>query len=278
MAQIEGDVFAGAVVRSVSIENLINQRTAVLRDVRTALETLNAAEDLAIAAHLGFPRICLEGNYGRTAQSITGPHSEIVDAVFEKMRKEIDAGAWKYLMHESGLRTFMDAQSRKQWDEQIGKETVPDLTWQTIEATFSSLYAARGEMFERGVIECFRRLSWHYKTNLPQKFGKRIVMPHIYLYGHTNPRVTDELDDLIRVFCVLEKRPEPDHREGVQTLLGKAEAEPGRWRKSCENDYLHIKVFKNGNGHILFKKLELVEQLNKIIAKHYPNALAAPRK
>ena len=55
-------------------------------------------------------------------------------------------------------------------------------------------------------------------------------MPHIYLYGHTNPRVTDELDDLIRVFCVLEKRPEPDHREGVQTLLGKAEAEPGRWR------------------------------------------------
>jgi len=36
-------------------------------------------------------------------------------------------------------------------------------------------------------------------------------------------------------------------------------------------------VFGNGNAAITFKKPELVEKLNKIIAKHFPGALPAPK-
>jgi len=43
----------------------------------------------------------------------------------------------------------------------------------------------------------------------------------------------------------------------------------------AENDYFHLRWFKNGNGHLTFKRADLVEQMNRILAKHYPNALAS---
>ena len=46
---------------------------------------------------------------------------------------------------------------------------------------------------------------------------------------------------------------------------------------SLENDYIHLTWFKNGNGHITFKRVDLVDHLNRIIAKHFPGALPACR-
>ena len=46
---------------------------------------------------------------------------------------------------------------------------------------------------------------------------------------------------------------------------------------TAETEYLSIKCFKNTNAHITFKRLDLVEKMNKIIAKHYPGALPAPK-
>ncbi|WP_289472880.1 DUF4942 domain-containing protein, partial [Klebsiella pneumoniae] len=88
----------------------------------------------------------------------------------------IDTRGWDYLLSESALRTFMDAKAREQWNRQISEGDVPEFTVANIEATFAQLYGARGDMFERGVIECFRRLSWNYRTNQPFKFGKRIIV------------------------------------------------------------------------------------------------------
>ncbi len=149
---------------------------------------------------------------------------------------------------------------------------VPELTAANIEATFVQLYGARGDMFERGVIACFRRLSWDYKTNQPLKFGKRIIVRYLFDHGSPNHRVTDELDDLIRVFCVLDGKPEPDHRHGAYCLVSDARQER---RTEAENDYLRLRWCKNGNGHLTFRRPDLVDQMNLILAKHHPNALAS---
>src|ERR1700726_622839 len=75
-------------------------------------------------------------------------------------------------------------------------------------------------MFDQGVIECFKKLSWEYKTNLPQKFGKRIIVSYLtYPYG-INSSAVDRLDDLMRVFHVLDGKPEADYRQGCYVQLG----------------------------------------------------------
>lgn len=259
-------------VKSISIVNLANQRVAVVERVRTALDLLGEAQALAKAAHLGFPRLVLDESYGcRGRPTITGEYAKR-DEAEAAMVRIIDIRGWDYLLSESGLRTFMDAKAREQWSNQIAEGDVPELTAANIEATFAQLYGARGDMFERGVLQCFQRLSWDYKSNLPFRFGKRIIVRYLLSSGSTNFRVTNELDDLIRVFCILDGKPEPDHRNGAHCLV--SDTRQAR-RTEAENDYFHLRWFKNGNGHLTFKRTDLIDKMNLILAKHYPNALAS---
>ncbi|WP_431821310.1 DUF4942 domain-containing protein [Burkholderia sp. F1] len=259
-------------VPSISVTNLANQRVAVVERVRAALDLLGEAQVLAKAAHLGFPRLVIDESYGcRGRPTVTGEYAKRDEAEAAIVRL-IDVRGWDYLLSESGLRTFMDAKAREQWSNQVTEGDVPELTAANIEATFAQLYGARGDMFERGVLQCFRRLSWDYKTNQPFKFGKRIIVKYLLPQGSTNHRVTDELDDLIRVFSVLDGQPEPDHRHGAYCLISDAQCVR---QTEAENAYFHLRWFKNGNGHLTFKRTELVEKMNKILAMHFPNALAS---
>ena len=259
-------------VKSISITNLANQRAAVVERVRQALDLLAEAEQLARAAHLGFPRLVLDDSYGcRGRPTITGEYAKR-DEAEAAIVSVIDTRGWSYLLSESGLRTFMDARAREQWNKQLAEGYVPELSAANIEATFAQLYGSRSDMFERGVLQCFRRLSWDYRTNQPFNFGKRIIVKYLLSQGSTNHRVTDELDDLIRAFCVLDGLPEPDHRHGAYCLV--SDARQAR-QAEAENTYFHLRWFKNGNGHLLFKRLDLVEKMNLILAKHFPNALAS---
>ncbi|WP_009909948.1 DUF4942 domain-containing protein [Burkholderia thailandensis] len=259
-------------VKSISITNLANQRVAVVERVRRALDLLAEAEQLAKATHLGFPRLVMDDAYAcRGRPTVTGDYAKR-DEAEDAIVRVIDVRGWSYLLSESGLRTFMDAQAREQWDRQLADGDVPELTAANIEATFTQLYGTRGDMFERGVLQCFRRLSWDYRSNQPFKFGKRIIVTYLLSSDSPNHRVTDELDDLIRVFCVLDGKPEPDHRHGAYVLV--SDARQAR-RTEAENAYFHLRFFKNGNGHLTFKRPDLVEKMNQILAKHYPNALAS---
>jgi hypothetical protein len=261
-------------VKSVSIENMLNQRAAVMEKIEAAIVLLRDAHTISAAAHLGFPRIQLSTN--RYALH-TMLDDDRIDDTRKAIAQEVDSEAWAYLMKESGLRTFMDAKARAEFDKQIYDKSCPALTYDTVAETFKGLYSARGEMFERGVILVFKSLSWDYKTNRPYSFGKRIVLRNLRgkadgrLYsgfGFLNNRSCDELDDLVRVFSVLDGKPEPDHRHAMYAQISAAGSS-----SELEADYFQVRWFKNGNGHLTFKRSDLVNKMNKILAKHYPNAL-----
>lgn len=265
---------ATQLVKSVSVANMVNQRAAALAKLRRALDLIAEANRLAAHAHVGFPVIGIETNGRRCGIRITGEYANRPD-VEARILQDIDSYAWGYLMRESGLRSLMDATARARWDEQIHGGKVPELTQENIEATFTSLYDSRATMFERGVVECFRGLSWDYKTNSPCKFGKRIILGYLFSHGVPNHAATDKLDDLMRVFHVLDSRPEPDFRNGVYRLVWDARHEQ---QAEAENDYVSLRWFKKGSGHVTFKRLDLVDAMNRIIAKHYPGALPEARR
>lgn len=271
---MKAQVFEGALVKSISIENLLAQRDSIMDRVRKAIDILLEADAITTASGIGsreyrdFPYM-LQGNdhYRRT--------DLLDDKATEQIRKRLDACAWQHLMNESGMRTLMDAKARQEWDDRIEKCETPVLTDQNIRATFGDMYSARAEIFDRGVIACFKSLSWCYKTNQPFRFGKRIVVEYMRnkvtggeRLGYPNIHKCEQLDDLVRVLSVLEGKPEPDHRNGIYTLLHRIE------ERDVDTTYLSIRSFKNGNGHITFKRLDLVEKMNKILTKHYPGALA----
>jgi hypothetical protein len=278
MSDEDADLNFQAPIRSVSLENMVRMRAAVLERLEQALRLFEEAAMIAKQANLGLPviQICPERHISGTSVYNT-PHAR------EAFRVAVDRIAWNHLLKESGLRTFMDAEARAQWDDQLQKANdVPSFTLENIEATFGALYASRGEMFERGVIRCFKRLSWDYKTNQPFRFGKRIVLNHLFSpykgavngVGFLSTHTTNELDDLLRVFHVLDGKPEPDHRQGMYHQISQVENKAREW----DGEYFHLRWFKKGSAHLTFKRMDLVEELNKIIAKHYPGALPDGRR
>lgn len=266
------------IVKSIIVANLLNQRAAVLQRVNAAMALLREAREIAERANVGWPRFRLDGvQYSIDPTNLDDKGADESEAV---VRKIVDRGAWQYLMNESGLRTFMDTTAREKWNRSIDKGDYPELTEGNVEATFTMLYDARGDMFERGVIECFRQLSWDYKTNQPFKFGKRIILEYVRSHVSGAPGTslgyssyngkTDKLDDLSRVFSILDGKPEPDHRNGWQRRLSAV-------TKTTDDDatdgYISVRQFRNGNGHATFLRPDLVEKLNAILAKHYPGAI-----
>jgi hypothetical protein len=280
-----------ALVPSVSIANMVNQRAAMMERLQQACGLIQEAAEIAEAAHLGMPRMLVSREYGRHSGEVSiaaarlktdssgqpwGLERSPQADLDRTLRLGIDAAAWQYLMHESGLRSFMDATARKKWDEAVSTGDIPEFNEPNVRSTFSMLHDSRGEMFERGVIACFKGLAWDYKTNLPQKFGKRIILS--YLTGWHSYEKHNQLDDLLRVMHILDGKPEPDHRASVGQLMRAAGLDGyGAKAGQCENDYLHIRTFMNTNGHITFKRSDLVDKMNLIIAKHYSGALPAPK-
>ena len=263
-------------IPSLSIANLLQQREAVLTLFREALDKLEQAHTLATAARVGFPDLLMARGWRGHGLHMTGEFANTT-TLLETFQACVDAGGWTTLLQDSGLRSMMSASKRKEVDEQIGAEKVPELTREAIRATFATLHDSRVDMFEQGVIECFRRLSWDYKTNLPQKFGKRIVMRYVTSYGSANHTQTDHLDDLLRVFHLCDGNPEADHRSASYGLISSAMQASSLWPKRAENEYVAVRLFKNQNGHVTFKRSDLIQRLNRIIAKHYPDALPAPK-
>lgn len=264
------------IIPSLSIEALLARRDAAVACLERIRDAAAEYADIGETLELG------KGYDGPTAQykwrePLDGHRSDGLPVVadskwFARSKKAIDAALWEYLLALSGMRTFMDAQAKREWSEVIDKLNTPELTADVVHATFADLRSRREGFFERGVVSLFRRLSWHYKTNKPQRFGKRLILKHVIdAYGFASQSTCEALDDLIRACHILDKKPEPDHRQGIYRALSAGlDRKPREW----QDEYLHIRTFKNGNGHLTFRRLDLVEELNLILHKHHPDALA----
>lgn len=251
-------------IPSVAIDRVISAHDAALVCLREAVAKIDEAatliETISRNTFIWSEVINCIAELRYRRDHINHPQN---DARFAKL---VGSGAWDFLLHESGIRSFMSARLRDDWDKQIRKAEVPEFTVENIAATFQALYADRAIMFEQGIVELFRGLSWCYRTNMPQRFGKRLIVKHA-----TSSFGSSRLDDLNRAFHVLEGRPEPDHRSGMY-----AHTFSRRPPFQVDLDYFSMRVFRNANAHLCFKDMALVDRLNEIIAKHYPGALPPP--
>jgi hypothetical protein len=278
---------SGPVIPSTDLEALLARRDAAVGQLRTIAGAVAAYRDVGDAIwpppkegeeHRGAGSSSARFTFDEpTNQQARGRgHWLGDDRWLEASIAAVDASLWDHLLDATGLRTFLDHKAREEWREQIEQRRTPPLTPENVRATFQGLHARRGEFFERGVCAVFRSLSWDYKTNRPHAFGRRIVVRGVHgAYGFPDSRRCDLLDDLERAFHVLDGKPEPDHREGTyQRLSRRNRSDAG---SPLGDAYLSIRTFKNGNAHVTFLRPDLVDEMNRILARHYPDALPPAR-
>lgn len=201
------------------------------------------------------------------------------ETAMKAITRNLDRGIWRDLMKKSGMLSIMDAQARDQWYRNLEGENIPAVSEANILSTFEQLHLNKGDVFERGVINVFKGLSWDYKSNSPCKFGKKIIVTGLVKYDRWGFGLNwgwrrDRLSDLERMLMLLDGKPVPDNRADVTRRLADHIHE-NRHSNRYEDEMFAIKYFQKGTAHITFKRQELVDKLNDIIARHYPGMLAS---
>ncbi|AYO39811.1 DUF4942 domain-containing protein [Serratia sp. P2ACOL2] len=261
------------VICSTSIERIVTGRNAALGQIEMLIQQLTDISTLTRS--IG----------GKTALDWAMRQDfrcgcwlmEKSETAMKAITRNLDRGIWRDLMKRSGMLSLMDAQARDQWYNSLEKDDIPAISEANILSTFEQLHQSKGDVFERGVINVFKRLSWDYKSNSPCKFGKKIIVEG--LVSHTRWGFSlnggwrrDQLVDLERMLMLLDGKPLPDNRADVACRLGDHISQH-KSADSYDDTLFRIKYFQKGTGHITFKRPELIDKMNDIVAKHFPATL-----
>ena len=263
------------IICSTSIERIITGRNAALAQIEALIQQL---DDISILTRsIG----------GKTALDWAMKQDfrcgcwliEKRETAMKAITRNLDRGIWRDLMKKSGMLSIMDAQARDQWYNSLEKEDIPVVSEANILSTFEQLHLNKIDVFERGVINVFKGLSWDYKTNSPCSFGKKIIVNNLVTRSRWGFSLNwgwrrDQLADLERMLFLLNGKPIPDNRGDVTTrLMEHIRDNPSK--DIYEDDFFSIRYFQKGTVHITFKRIDLTEKMNDIVAKHYPGMLAA---
>lgn len=255
-------------ITSLGYEAVLTARNAIAEKIEQAHALLREAQKVADEWKLG--TVC-----GRHPHQLMPMKAFLgLDGARAAIRLT-DNEAWRLLWTRTHMLDLMSAGSKDAWETSIEKGEAPPFNEAAIIATVRDLYAKRSSMFELSVVECFEKLSHGYATNQEARFGKRIVITYVTSVFDMRPgnNACDQIDDLLRFMTVLDGKPIP-HCHTVRSAIIAA-SKPGAERK-LENEYFVLKWFKNGNGHLTFKRADLVEAMNQVLAKHRANSLPCP--
>ncbi|HFE8496103.1 DUF4942 domain-containing protein [Raoultella ornithinolytica] len=273
--QTEPDVLTehNELILSTNIERVVSGRDAALLQIELLIQQLNAISRLT--SEIG----------GGTAQdwAMKSGHrydswlTEKADKAMPAITRNIDSCIWRDLMLKSGMMALMDAQARDQWHKNLEEGDLPAISEANILSTFEQLHLNKMEVFERGIINVFKGLSWDYKTNSPRSFGKKIIINNLVTHNRWGFSLNwgwrrDQLADLERMLFLLSGKSIPDNRSDITTRL-MAHIRDNPDKDVYEDELFRVRYFQKGTAHLTFKRLDLVEKMNDIIAKHYPGML-----
>ncbi|KMD19792.1 hypothetical protein SL72_03302 [Klebsiella pneumoniae] len=260
---------------STSIERIVTGRNAALGQIEMLIQKLDEISRLTSS---------IGGNVAnhwamRQGHSYDCWLMQPVNKAMPVITRNIDRSIWRDLMLKSGMLTLMDAEARSQWAKNLEEGDLPAISEANILSTFQQLHHNKQDVFERGIINVFKGLSWDYKTNNPCYFGKKIIVNNLVKHDRWGYSLNwgwrrDQLADLERMLYLLDGKTIPDNRHDVSIrFMDFVRDNPHQ--QIFEDELFTIRYFQKGSGHITFKRLDLVEKMNDIVAKHFPGMLPA---
>lgn len=265
-------------IKKESIAELIAHRERAIELYRSAAALLVEANK---SAKLAFPSQSYGGIGRNDADFIAGASNpDCIEKFVEIATREMDKSIWRHLVQSTGLGELMDKRARNEFHEANDKRPAP-ATMDNVCATFFQKSAEAPEIFNRGLVNAFSRLAPGYKTNSAFKIGPKMIMDrafdlnvwrdkgvtHKSLWWRHSSGSGDELADIERVLLLLDGKKPLENRSGG--IVGVIQQRNNEKQRTAETEYFSAKWYEKGSLHITFKRLDLIEKANRIIAKHF---------
>ena len=198
--------------------------------------------------------------------------------LIDQATKRLDQGIWERVINCTGMTDLMDRELSAELRKQLN-ENPPEVTVDTLLDTLEGLYVDREKTFNRSVVNIFKRLnSRGYASNSAFSIGKRMIIEYACstFSQSLNWDAQNELSDLDRIIHIIEGKTAPGRVNDLAAIVQQALTDK---KTEAESDTVKVRIFKNGNLHLMIKKPELIDKINGIIAKHYcEHALACDKR
>ena len=242
-----------------TLETLARVYQESIIKVEQAYTLLDEAQRNIRAAFTGDSFDAIPRNhYGQPAEAV------------KTIKKEWQQRAWRTIFNRSGMAKILSIKRREELDKQLSGERdaapLPEVTAENILALIQDGMAKSTDYASEAVFEVFdwlRPADERYKTNNRWKLNNKIVISWVVGSGFGS-RPFKIKYDAVKRFCALDnvfsmldgKGPIKGYNGPlVDTIDASADGKG-------ETEYFKFKCCKNGNLHLEFKRVDLVDKIN----------------
>ena len=186
----------------------------------------------------------------------------------------IERHAWQDLIKKTGIASVMSVKSRDALNNQLYERNnwqreaaLPRFTEANIFGFMDNICANMPNMIQEAIVEVFNWLrprNNNYKTNDEFMIGEKVVLGSLARQSYSkgfciSTYYEAQVDALGNVLSMLNGKGVMKHPQNMRNLINNA------WISSdvYEGEYFTAKAFKNGNAHIKFKRMDLIEKINQ---------------
>lgn len=283
---IEGDGASGPaeLIPRATIEGIVARRNVALARFDEAHAAITSAGDAIRAAQQAAKAAAPNQVSSYTYESDSRRQGflykvEVADAdQFRKTARCLtDIAVWSYVIEMTALESVMDKEEKDKLRAELN-ETPPEITVDNIYATLRRFAEDADTIWRRGLANCFSKLDRRFRSHTGWKIGSRIIIDGAFSdTGHWSyySNHCDTLLDVERAFYILDELTPPPHYYGILQAIERERADGWGARQSeIETEFFKVRIFKNGNCHLWFRRDDLVEKANRILAEYYGEALA----
>jgi hypothetical protein len=291
----------GQLIPRDTIANIVARRDDAVRLYEEFFDQLEAAHVTLRQAQKSVALACGDGAF--SAPYVEGHAREIeefqkaveppnVEAHKRVARRLTDLQVWGAVIAHTELEVLMDRTAkdklRKQMayvPEEVDRNTgrlidnaeaargLPPVTVDNILATLETFRENAGEIWKRGIATAFSKLDRRFRSHDGFKIGTRLILTYAFNdWGSWNhyDGVRDTILDIERVFLILDgKKPTAAYGGIVGAIEAGRRNGFDRRQSRHFGDYFEIRVFKNGNAHLWFRRNDLLAKVNRLLADYY---------
>lgn len=200
----------------------------------------------------------------------------------EGNRHKVDAQIWSSVVKMTDLDRYMDKKAKDDLRQSLLTDP-PEFTEDNAVATLQGFMAEAGMIFRRGIAEMFSDLDRRFRSHSGWKIGSRVILTYVFNdFGWWNHyrNHRDTLQDIERTFLVLDGRKAGDEYSGIVGEIEQARRDGcyGARQTEVESEFYKVRIFKNGNVHLWFKRDDLVRKANRMIGEYYGEVIPEERE
>lgn len=182
--------------------------------------------------------------------------------------KVLERDVWGALIERMDIRRMVGIQRWREISDQLEKGELPEITEVNVINFAQNLLKQLPDMLTEAVGEVFdflRPQRSSYKTNSELEIGRKVILTNmVELWSLNTYRVnghrSQHLTALENVFSALAGQGQINkrYRSALETEVAETRTAQG------ETPYFRFKLYRNGNMHLEFKRLDLLKRLNQI--------------